>query len=265
MLADGGNGGAVGGSLKGGAGGGGGGGSIVLMTVGDIINEGTISAIGGFGGSSAVSAVGGNGYWGRTWVVEKDGFAGGSQIETPETKLSIPGDVRYETGVSYTVTSAAIDLGNSKPKINGATETIVDQNTSTVTFEISFGASSSDTSLANHDLPSAYVGQEVGPFGQFQFVVTNTGSQIPVRITNVSFDFDEFTQGEFEFVGACGAVGPMISKSGPVIVEADRGSWLRSSQDSSSSSHELQRLLFFVLFSLPVIVWLGLRSRNYQR
>lgn len=214
VLANGGNGGGTANPAKGGAGGGGGGGSILIMTVGDIINDGTISAVAGSGGAGFVGANGGNGYWGRTWIVEKDGFAGGLNIESPESRLNIPGDVRYETGVNYTVLSKALDLGNSRPTIQSAVATLVNPGGSTLLFEVAFGSSLTDPSLNNFALPATYVGAEVGRYGRFRIQLDNTSGTVPATITDVNFTFDGFLQNDFEFTGACGSINGGAGNAG---------------------------------------------------
>jgi hypothetical protein len=257
ILADGGNGGSVTSPRRGGAGGGGAGGSILIMTVGDIlIDNGTVSAQGGFGGSAFSTASGGNGDWGRTWLVEKDGYADfNGSPESPETKLNSPGDVRFETGVTYTVVSAAIDLGNSKPKMIDSVATVADLGASVLSYEISFGASSADASLSNHALPSTYAGTEVGRFGQFKIEIQNLDGLTPVRITEVNFEFDGFKQDEFEFAGTCASVGPILLGASGSGWGAGSGGAPRAVSENGSIS------LYLMLLSLPFLMSLAMKAR----
>lgn len=216
VLANGGDGGSVANPFKAGAGGGGGGGSILIMTVGDITNDGSVQAIAGSGGTAFSNAAGGNGYWGRTWLVEKDGYAGGGNLESPETKLNIPGDVRYETGITYTIESAAIDLGNSKPNFISGVANLVNQGGATLTFELAFGDSVSASSLSSYALPATYVGQDLGRFAKFRIQLDNLGATVPVTVSDIVLTYDGNTQQEFEFEGACGQVHlPPNSHEGP--------------------------------------------------
>lgn len=206
VYADGGDGGEVASPYLGGGGGGGAGGSILIMTVGDIENNGAVSAAAGAGGTSNASADGGDGYWGRTWLVEKDGYAGGANIESPETKLNVPGNVRYETGVTYTVLSKPIDLGNSQPSLLSSDATVQDIGGATLDFQVAFGDSEDAASLNNFAAASTYVGQTVGRFARFQIQLDNTDNTTPARVTMIDFTFDGHTQNQFNFVGACGGV-----------------------------------------------------------
>lgn len=217
VLADGGDGGAAGNPFKAGAGGGGGGGSIVIMTIGDVVNDGTVSAIAGNGGAAFSNANGGDGYWGRTWVVEKDGYGGGLNLEVPETKLNIPGDVRYETGVTYTVDSRPIDLGNSRPTLLSSLATITNQGGSTLVFELAFGDSENDAGLNNFALATTYNATDVGRFVRFRLQLDNLDAQTPAVVNDLGLTFDGFLQNEFQFAGACGRVETGGSNLGVII------------------------------------------------
>ncbi len=218
VLANGGNGGIVSVPLKAGAGGGGGGGSILIMTVGDVVNNGTVSAVAGIGGAAFANSSGGNGYWGRTWVVEKDGYGGGLNLETPETKLNVPGDVRYETGVTYTVQSKAIDLMNSRPTLLSSLGTVANQGGATFTLELAFGESETDPALSNFALASTYATKDVGRFVKFRLQLDNLNAVTPAVVTDLSLTFDGFLQTQFQFAGACGRVEGESGQSGILLL-----------------------------------------------
>jgi hypothetical protein len=213
VSANGGSGGSVGGGLKGGGGGGGAGGSILMFAGSDIVLDGPVTAAAGSGGSTA-GGDGGNGSWGRTWIVDNDGAAGGGVFEDPERELNVPGDARYETGVTYTVTSKAVDLGNTLPTLTAAPIAISNLGGSTLVYELAFSDSTSLASLAGFALSTTYVGAQLKRYSRFQIQIDNLDSVNPVRITGLSFVFDGVEQTEFDFVTGCGRVSGASGSGG---------------------------------------------------
>lgn len=213
VRADGGDGGSVAGGLKGGGGGGGGGGSVLMFAGRDIVLDGPVTAAAGAGGTSA-GGDGGRGAWGRTWIVEKDGFAGGAVVEDPDSDLNLPGGVVYETGVNYTVTSIAVDVGNTKPNITSLPMTIADLGGSTLTYNLAFSSSSDLSTLSNFQLSSNFIGVEAQRFARFQIQFDNTDAVTPIRIQDLSFIYDGFEQTEFNFTTGCGSIGSASRPSG---------------------------------------------------
>ena len=205
VLANGGDGGDVTGGLLAGAGGGGGGGSILMISAGDIQNNGTVNALAGNGGTGGAGATnGGNGFFGRTWLVEKDGFASGN-LEDPDTQLNSPGDVRFETTVSYTTTSGVIDLGNTDPTITSLPINIANLGGATLTYEAAFGTSPSDPNLSVFAPVAGYIGAKNGRYAAFRIQLDNTNAATPATVTDLSFIYDGNKVEDFDFVGSCGS------------------------------------------------------------
>ncbi len=205
VTADGGDGGDVGGGLLGGGGGGGGGGSILMFAGGDIVIEGAVTAEPGAGGTTA-GGDGGEGAWGRTWLLEKDGFASGSVIESPDSTLVTPGNTEYETGVAYTVTSSAIDLSNTRPVLLSTPMTVVSLGGSALTYELAFSDSTLLSALSNFALDTGYANTEVSRYARFRIQIDqNTSATAPIRITDLDLVFEGFKQDEFRFTTGCGA------------------------------------------------------------
>ena len=214
ITADGADGGDVSGGLLAGAGGGGGGGSIMLISAGDIQNNGTITALAGSGGSGGGGSTdGGNGYFGRTWLVEKDGFAAGN-VEDPDTQLNAPGDVVFETGTSYTTISKVIDLGNSDPTVTALPITTSNLGGATLTYEVAFGTSPTDPNLSVYAPVAGYIGAKNGRYASFRIQLDNTSLTTPAVVTDLSFSYDGNKVNEFEFAGTCGSVGGGSGSSG---------------------------------------------------
>lgn len=212
VRANGGSGGSVAGGLKGGGGGGGGGGSILMFAGNDIIfsahgiAEASVTARAGSGGTTT-GGDGGTGAWGRTWVLDSDVYAAviaPTLPEEPETRLDTPGDIRYETPAgTYTVTSKAIELGNTRPfitntSLNGALAG------GTAVFNLAFSESSALASLAAFALHTTFLNTEVKRFARFQLIIDNNLNQNPIRIHDLSLTFDGATQKDFEFSTGCG-------------------------------------------------------------
>lgn len=210
--ADGGDGGSVAGGLKGGAGGGGGAGSILMFAGGDITLGASVTAQAGSGGTTAGGA-GGDGAWGRTWLVEKDGFASGAFIESPDSQLNVPGNARYETGVTYTVTSTAIDLGNTKPTVTSLPMTVANLGASTLVYDLAFNDTSDLSALNSFFLNSTYLSAEVQRYVRFRIQVDNTNATTPVRIQDLTFAYEGFVKKEFSFVTGCGKAKDVSSAS----------------------------------------------------
>lgn len=202
------NGGAGGGSattLKGGAGGGGAGGSVFIATVGDIITDGIIKAERGAGGTSNGNN-GGDGSWGRTWVIEKDGFASGGVAEDPQTQLNVPGQVRYQTGTTYTTLTKAIDLYNSKPIFKSLTESISNQGGATLTVTVAQSDSDDISGFVTYDSLASLSDQELKRYIQFKIELDNTSSSNSVTLNSLSLTYDGNVQNDFEFVAGCGLI-----------------------------------------------------------
>jgi hypothetical protein len=235
IYVDGGAGGAVGGGLKGGGGGGGGGGSVLIFAGEDIVTDGPVTAAPGLGGVTA-GGDGGNGSWGRTWLSEKDGFASGGVPEDPGSELSNPGNARYETGVTYTLTSKAIDVGNTHPTILAVPMTIANLGGSTLIYELDFSDSSSLATLATFALASTFVGVEVERYARFRIQIDNTSATTPVRIEDLSLTYDGVEENDFGFVTGCGGIQNNGASSG------GQGAW------------------WMVLFLLPIAILLPLRA-----
>lgn len=212
IVANGGNGGSsfVG---KGGAGGGGAGGSILIFTPGDIVFDGTVTASPGSGGASA-GGIGGTGAWGRTWIVEKDITAGGSIVEDPQSQLNVQGTVLYETGITYTITSTAIDLGNTKPTPTALPITInIPGVVPTVnTYEIAFSDSPDLSTLTNFALPATYLNAEQKRYARIRIQIDNQDAVAPTTISDLSFIFDGREESEFNFKTSCATVGGSNSR-----------------------------------------------------
>lgn len=237
ILASGGDGGSVAGGLKGGGGGAGGGGSILIFSGGDIVFDGAVLAEAGIGGVTA-GGDGGVGAWGRTFIVEKDGLAAGSIYEDPETQLNSPGNVRYETGVTYTVTSKAIDLKNTQPTILNLPMTVVNLGGSTLTYNLAFNNSNSLSLLSGFNLSSSYLNLPMQRFFRFQIQVDNLDALNPIRIQDLSVTYSGFEQNEFNYTTGCGAIDTK----------------------SPLSSVAPKNILFFIL---PISLVLWLRSRKF--
>lgn len=201
--ADGGNGGSVAGGLKGGGGAGGGAGSILIFAGGDITIGAPVTAQAGNGGTTA-GGDGGVGAWGRTWVVEKNGFAGGAFIEDPDSQLNVPGITAFETGVNYTVTSTGYDLGNTKPTLTALPMTVANLGGSTLVYDLAFADTNTLSSLGNFALSTTYLNTEVQRFARFRIQIDNTNSTTPVRIQDLTFTYDGFQQKDFAFTTGCG-------------------------------------------------------------
>lgn len=217
ITVDGGAGGSVLGGDKGGAGGGGAGGSILIFAGRDIVNDGAITAAAGVGGTTA-GGVGGDGSWGRTWLVEKDGFAGGTNIEDPDTELLLPGDVRYETGVTYTVTSTAIDMLNSHPTFTQLPISLTNVGASVLSYDLATSAQSDLAGLSIFLPSTSFLNLESERYMRFQIQFDNTNALTPIRIQSVGFTYTGFEQTEFDFVTGCGRVGPASPPSGGLVL-----------------------------------------------
>lgn len=207
VLADGGDGGAVAGTLRGGGGGGGGGGSIRMSAGDDItINAGGIVRAGAGAGASSTGGNGGNGCVGRTWLVGSFGdpnIVGGTL--NPPRYLVAPGDVRFETGQTYTVESSIIDLGNTRPTITTLPITVSDPSTlGTYIYGLSFNNEPAD--FPAYQVSTTFLNQEVSGYAKFRIVATNGSSTNPIRIQDLTMNYNEFLQDEFNLVAACGII-----------------------------------------------------------
>jgi hypothetical protein len=202
VLANGGNGGnAIG--LLGGGGGGGGAGSILIFAGAVISLNGPVTAIEG-GGSFTDGGAGGNGAYGRTWIVDSTGSDSGTVTELPTSNLVSRGQAEYETGVTYSIVSNAIDLGSSLPTITGLPITVVNQAGSTITYALSFSSQTDLSGFPAYALSLTYLNMQVERYVSFKLEVENTNATAPVTITGLSFELNNFNQTQFQFSTGCG-------------------------------------------------------------
>ncbi len=204
IRANGGVGGSVTAPFIGGAGGGGAGGSVLIFAGGIIDTTGPVTASSGAGGASPGGS-GGNGSWGRTWIVASTGYATLGSPEDPVSNLANPGVAQYETGVTYTVTSAALDLGSSLPTISAIPAPVIaNQGAATLLYQWAFSASNDPTSFSGYALGSTYLGKQVPRYGSFQIQLNNTSAVTPVTISSLDLTFDSYIQNKFTFTTGCG-------------------------------------------------------------
>lgn len=202
----GGNGGRALAPFFGGGGGGGGAGSILIFAGGDIEVNGPVSAQAGAGGTSDSGGNGGNGAWGRTWLVEKDGFASGGIVEDPETQLNQPGEVRFLTGTAQSAESRVIDTFNSRPTLLSSSIQVSDAGASTVTLEIAKCSGIESSTCEAYVASGTLEGTVLGRYFRLRVSLDNQSDTTPTRITSVALNFDGHKQNEFDFTGACARV-----------------------------------------------------------
>lgn len=210
VLAQGGDGGGALSTFKAGGGGGGGGGSILMFSGGDVylLSGMVVSADGGQGGAGggAPGQDGGRGASGRTWLVGSSGDSimvpPNAVYESPPSYLLDLGDVRQQTGV-FTVTSGAIDLGNSRPTLTS----IADVSTVPGGAQVNVFYASHETP----DEPASYnpvssLPQKLERYFWFKVEVTNTLVAEKPIVTSLQVEGSGFRQEDFELQGACGHI-----------------------------------------------------------
>lgn len=209
--ARGGDGGAVANPLLAGAGGGGGGGSLAMFSVGDIIIDSNIvNSENGTGGTANSGGTGGNGGEGRTWVVEKDEFAGGAFVETPVTLLLSPGFVRYKTG-TFVTTTKEIDLQSSAPVLNSVTVGKSEPAGGSVTVEIASSSQSGFDPSGSFTDVEDLAGRKIERFVRLRITLENTEGDPdvsdPAKLTSLAIDYSPFRQTQFDFTSSgCGRI-----------------------------------------------------------
>lgn len=238
VKANGGRGGGVAGTGKGGAGGGGGGGSILIMTVGSITLNGSVTATAGSGGTSTGGA-GGAGGTGRTWLIDNDGVPGGTTTESPTTLLALPGTVVYKTG-SYTVTSNVIDTLNTKPEFLSATTTSTVGSGNAVTLSVA--ADDSSFAVSGATWVSATSLSQLKGHRYFRYLLTLTSSSAtaPPTVSALEISYIKTNRDQFDFQAGCGRVAS--------------GDFRHSRGDSSGL------IGILILFLMPLLVAVKLRS-----
>lgn len=198
------------GSGDGGAGGGGGGGSLLVFSRGDIVFDGTVTALAGTGGVSD-GGDGGIGADGRTWINDADGISDGVG-ENPVSFLILIGTIQYEVG-TYTLVSKTIDLMNSKPTLNAATMDATIGGAGSVALEIATGDEPFDVAGATW-VPAASASSLSGKrYVRFRISLNNADEEAWTIARSVQIDYSPGEQGKFEF-SSCG-LNQSVKPPGP--------------------------------------------------
>lgn len=200
-----------GGSGTGGPGGGGGGGSILIFSGGTVTiynsdGSGASTAAAGSGGGAGV-AIGGTG---RHWVtgVAYSNPTGGFYTPNEQAPLIVGDWAKFSTS-SQNVISQVIDLGNSKPEINGIS---LSPTSSDFTFEVSGsndGFVSDDTGWTTS--VSALNNKR---YLKFRVSIATTNATSPTMVDSATVSYTPFQKTQFDLEAAgCASVEPNGSSS----------------------------------------------------
>lgn len=232
-----------------GAGGAGGGGSIKLFALGEVYSSGPVRAYGGTGGSNNSGINGGRGGSGRTWLAGKSGYSQALpsyalNAEKPDTLLAHVGYGKFQTG-TFTMSSKTLDSMSTRPSVTSATLTTSLSAGASSLLELSSGEVTDFTPTTWINASS--ITEPQARYFRFRASLTNTDEAAGAYVNSMQINYTPYLQQEFEFnQGGCGRVA-VISPS---------------NNDDSQGPPWFYILSLFVIFSLPIMLALKLKSQS---